>query len=150
MRNFLICFFFVGTAASASPLQHIHVFPETDDEDTRQCGLSSIAAVAATESVFRQNRVPIRSERDANIFAYVNLTVIKTSVTCVVSSQFQIFVYTNASLPGNTKSILVRGELCEKGGTLTGLASSLQARVNDQYRSFTERCISEIERKLNR
>ena len=144
----LLLFLVLSATVNASPLKQIHVYAEEDDEQSKKCNIDSNIVVAAVESVFRQNRIEIRNSNQSDLLAYVNITALNISSGCAISNDFNIYMFSFTKLPGSNRSMPTRNTFCKKGSTLTGNPANIQSRVNEQYRSFVELCISEIERKL--
>jgi hypothetical protein len=147
MRNLLFaCLLFsYSLVVEAAQLASIKVVHEKVSDETSQCGITSIANIAAVESIFRQNRISITS--DSQVFAYIRVSSIKDSVGCFTTVTLQLYFFTNANIPKTSSRVLVVAELCERGTMLTGASANMQSRVADNLRSFAEICISEVEKK---
>jgi hypothetical protein len=147
MRNWLFaCLLFsYSLVVEAAQLASIKVVHDKVDAQNSQCGINSIANIAAVESIFRQNRISITS--DSDVSAHIRVESIKDSVGCFTTIMFQVYFLTIAKIPRTSSQVLVVAELCEQGVLLTGASGNMQSRVADKLRSFAEICISEVEKK---
>jgi hypothetical protein len=135
------------SSAQALQIPSIHVFSEANDNDSRECSYDNLAAVAAVESVFRQNRIPVKKDSPYSAYISVNLFKQSGSSLCIANIYFQVGVYVSAIPPNSKQSIFSLMELCSRAKLITRQVSNVQSTVNDNLRSYSEICISEIEKK---
>ena len=136
----------------ALTLTDANVFSEADSGEMTKCSLSSSNSVAAVESVLRQNRINITP--DARVSFYLNNTAISLSNTCASFVSLKVNFIGIAyfppavgfSSPSPKRKIYTEGVLCSSGSILAGPPYNLQSRINEEFRSFAESCISEVEK----
>jgi hypothetical protein len=155
MKKIIFIFFLCLTSiAQGQILNGVNVFSEYEDEDFKRCSLSSAGYIAAAESSLRYNRIRIQAanESEANLYLNVNVMPIRRGGTdlgfCAASLEIQFY---------KTGVItLARGNLfgdhifCKRGTLFIFDIQNLQTKINEQVRSFTEQCISDIEKKVRR
>ena len=136
----------------ALTIEKAQVLSEADSADDMACRFSNQSAVAAVESVLRQNRIILAAPSERNsLLVYLNTGVYDTKTgACAVSPNIQFYVHDKAVFPtSKLKVAKATVVFCEKGSIGYFKAYDLQSRINEAYRDYTEQCISKIE-KLDR
>jgi hypothetical protein len=117
------------------------------EEGSTACGISDASTVAAVEAVLRQNNIKIDKQYTGAIF-YITLNAMDLGNGCVASFGLQAYYLQTVKIPSIKKEPLVaKVELCSFGHLATGTYSQVENRVHQKLSSFTEMCISEIEKK---
>jgi hypothetical protein len=130
----------------ALDLVSVNVFAEDDAAEARQCNHSNSSTVAAVESVFRQNRIKVDS--NSPYYVYINTAILEIRPGyCSVSTRLFIYFTSNVNIPDKKFSKFLRTELCTYTSLLIGNSGTISSRINNDYRSFAEECISKIEKK---
>ena len=142
--------FSLGNAAHARiKIEGVYVFGEADSADGKSCGVAYTSAVSAVEATLRANNIKLLSSSALDdISAYVNLNPVPTSDrSCALSWNVRFRIYGKKTAYGPNK-VSLGGDLvlCKDSGVMTGPTYTLQTRVNDELRSATEKCISEVEK----
>lgn len=109
------------------------------------CNISNSPLVAAVESVLRQNGIKIN--KYSHFAFYINVGGYAVENECVVS--VSLTVYTNQLVKIRdlqNKEIFGRVVLCEERALLSGPSYSITNKINDELRSYSEQCVSEIEK----
>lgn len=130
-------------------IEAVWVFGEGDDAYNKSCSAAHTSAVSAVEATLRANNIKLLSKSGpGDISAYVNLNPVSTSDrSCALNWSVIFRIYGEKTEYGPNK-VRLRGfvELCSVSGIMIGPTYNLQTRVNDELRSATEKCISEVEK----
>lgn len=123
-----------------------NVFVEVPQPDAGKCGLSNNASQSAVESVLRQNRISIESK--AEYYFYLNTNAMRIGQACVADISLQVGFRDYVMIPySKNKRVFANIELCNRGIIMSGQTYDFQSRINQEYRSMAEQCVSEIEKK---
>jgi hypothetical protein len=136
-------------SVNAQPIQNVYVFTESADEDFNKCNLSNEGLLASARATLRYNRITTAEVGNSDVALYINASVMP-SVSGYCSSYLSIEIYKHAAINIQRGKIWGSHVLCKKGGLSTYTIQNTQFRLNELVRSMTERCITEIEDKLNK
>jgi hypothetical protein len=137
----------LAAPSDAIELSEIYVFSENDSEAAKACGVSGIAAAAAAESVFRQNRIRVKSENTADYMFYIRITTIGSNYGCTMAYEAQLLYPVFDAPPQNKKNVWSFVHLCNKAGLMTDYAGTAGSRILEQIRAYAEQCVSEVLKK---
>jgi hypothetical protein len=151
MRRFLcalVALSGVLPTAHAEEFPPVSVFSDGDDEIAEACGVSGASIVAAVESEFRHNRIPIAAANDQfgpgtiNAFIYFVAGDITGAGGCAIAYNLELYHRQSIYDALKKKERMATIEDCHDGGLIWGPSAGLQTRVNDQYRNSVNICIS--------
>jgi len=93
----LAIIFLVPEAVHAqSIIGDVWVMGEEEVSDSASCRLSYPSAIAAVQSVLRENRIPISYKRTpGHVRAYLNFTPINIGSACAVNYEIQVWIHRN-------------------------------------------------------
>jgi hypothetical protein len=142
----VICLFLIINNSYALTLNDANVYSEADTTAETECGISNSSSIAAVESVLRQNRIVIKS--NSKFYFYINTVAIESGNGCAASTSLVVHTYAYVKIRSlNNRGIYSKVTLCDvKGAIFTGPSYDLETRINEKLRSFSEECISEIEK----
>jgi hypothetical protein len=135
----------------AQVIRDAHVFTERDTTgESVKCQMSTDATQAAVETALRQNRIAVLPDSPGRLNVYVNLNIMEVDrANCVVNLMIQFLRFELVEIANIRKQRIGAHEFCMKQVLFLYGKSRIQTQVNDDARSLTERCISEVERKFN-
>jgi hypothetical protein len=145
----ILCFalVFAWASADAAPLNQVRVFAELTKDPQYNCGLDRNGLEAASEAVFRQNRVSIVAAERTPFRAYINVNAYRAvGDTCTYNLYFQVYFMGSTLYPSTGKNVFVPVEICSRSALLLYKSSDGMVRLNESIRSYTEQCLSEIEK----
>ena len=129
----------------ALTFEQAHVFGEAISDEGSKCGLSRDASVSAVETALRQNRIAINEKAKYNF--YLNTNSLYLDQGCVANTHLEVGFYSYVNPPNGDKAVFAEVILCTRGMIMSGPSYNLQTRINDNYRSMAEQCVSEIQKK---
>jgi hypothetical protein len=155
MRKFIFILFLCLTSiVQGQILSSVNVFAEKEDEDFIKCNLSSAGYIAAAESSLRYNRIRVQVQNESEVYLYLNVNVLPIrrggteTGSCAASLEIQFYKVGMITLARGT--LFGDHTLCKKAALFIFDIQNLQTRINEQVRSYTEQCISDIEKKGRR
>ncbi len=145
----ILCFalVFAWASADAAPLNQVRVFADLTMDPQYKCGLDKNGLEAASEAVFRQNRVLIVADGRTPFRAYINVNALRTvGDNCAYNLAYQVYFLGSTVYPSTGKNVFAPVEICSRGALLIWKSSDGMVRLNESIRSYTEQCLSEIEK----
>jgi hypothetical protein len=136
-------------SVNAQPIQNVYVFAESADEDFNKCSLSNEGLLASARSTLRYNRISSADVGNSDVAFYINAAVLPAG-SGYCASQISIEIYKHAPINIQKGRIWGSHVLCRKSHLSVYAIPNIQFRLNELVRSMSERCITEIEDKLNK
>jgi hypothetical protein len=146
---FLVILMLVFSRSNAQPIQNVYVFAENADEDFIKCNLSNEGLLASARSTLRYNRISNAEIGSSDLSLYIRATVLPAGQGfCATYVHLEFYKMSPINIPKGR--LWGSHVLCGKGSLTTASIQNTQTRLNDSVRSLTDKCITEIEDKLNK
>ena len=129
-------------------LEGIYVYSEAAEPTEASCSLSRANLIPVVQAAMRAKGIPaVSSGKDADLHAYVMLSVLKVGDVCSVYYGLQFYISGSVLYGQAKKRVYGLLELCNESGLMTGAAVGLQDRVARELGDYAEFCIDKAEKK---